>query len=164
MAKLIAKDRNDYLQGDNGDDIYEFSENFGKDIINNFHTNKSDKDIIKFIDNTTKDELNFAKHNDDLIINKILQNSINGSNMDNSNQIIIKDFFKDDTNLSYTFSEINFANSDKISSEQIVYITPTNSNDTIKNTIKFNQILIENIYNFGIYKFAVWKGLKWEFF
>lgn len=155
MAKLIAKDRNDYLQGDNGDDIYEFSENFGKDIINNFHTNKSDKDIIKFIDNTTKDELNFAKHNDDLIINKILQNSINGSNMDNSNQIIIKDFFKDDTNLSYTFSEINFANSDKISSEQIVYITPTNSNDTIKNTIKFNQILIENIYNFGIYKFAV---------
>ena len=63
----------------------------------------------------------------------------------------IKDFFKDDTNLSYTFSEINFANSDKISSEQIVYITPTNSNDTIKNTIKFNQILIENIYNFGIY-------------
>ena len=75
--------------------------------------------------------------------------------MDNSNQIIIKDFFKDDTNLSYTFSEINFANSDKISSEQIVYITPTNSNDTIKNTIKFNQILIENIYNFGIYKFAV---------
>lgn len=160
MAKLIAKDRNDYLQCDNGDDIYEFSENFGKDIINNFHTNKSDKDIIKFIDNTTKDELNFAKHNDDLIINKILQNSINGSNMDNSNQIIIKDFFKDDTNLSYTFSEINFANSDKISSEQIVYITPTNSNDTIKNTIKFNQILIENIYNFGIYKFVARKGLK----
>lgn len=140
MAKLIAKDRNDYLQGDNGDDIYEFSKNFGKDIINNFHTNKSDKDIIKFIDNTTKDELNFAKHNDDLIINKILQNSINGSNIDNSNQIIIKDFFKDDTNLSYTFSEINFANSDKISSEQIVYImlTPTNSNDTIKNTIDIN--------------------------
>ena len=160
MAKLIAKDRNDYLQCDNGDDIYEFSENFGKDIINNFHTNKSDKDIIKFIDNTTKDELNFAKHNDDLIINKILQNSINGSDIDNSNQIIIKDFFKDDTNLSYTFSEINFANSDKISSEQIVYITPTNSNDTIKNTIKFNQILIENIYNFGIYKFVERKGLK----
>ncbi len=160
MAKLIAKDRNDYLQCDNGDDIYEFSENFGKDIINNFHTNKSDKDIIKFIDNTTKDELNIAKHNDDLIINKILQNSINGSDIDNSNQIIIKDFFKDDTNLSYTFSEINFANSDKISSEQIVYITPTNSNDTIKNTIKFNQILIENIYNFGIYKFVARKGLK----
>ena len=160
MAKLIAKDRNDYLQCDNGDDIYEFSENFGKDIINNFHTNKSDKDIIKFIDNTTKDELNFAKHNDDLIINKILQNSINGSDIDNSNQIIIKDFFKDDTNLSYTFSEINFANSDQISSEQIVYITPTNSNDTIKNTIKFNQILIENIYNFGIYKFVARKGLK----
>ena len=150
MAKLIAKDGDDYLQGDNGDDIYEFSENFGKDIINNFHTNKSDKDIIKFSDNTTKDELNFAKHNDDLIINKILQNSINGSDIDNSNQIIIKDFFKDDTNLSYAFSEINFANSDKISSEQIVYImlTPTNGNDTIKNTIKFNQILIENIYNF----------------
>ena len=130
---LIGGDGDDYLQGDNGDDIYEFSQNFGKDIINNFHTNKSDKDIIKFSDNTTKDELNFAKHNDDLIINKILQNSINGSNIDNSNQIIIKDFFKDDTNLSYTFSEINFANSDKISSEQIVenLLKPTTKSDNL---------------------------------
>ena len=130
---LIGGDGDDYLQGDNGDDIYEFSQNFGKDIINNFHTNKSDKDIIKFSDNTTKDELNFAKHNDDLIINKILQNSINGSDIDNLNQIIIKDFFKDDTNLSYTFSEINFANSDKISSEQIVenLLKPTTKSDNL---------------------------------
>ena len=113
---------NDYLDGGSGSDIYEFSGNFGNDIINNHDTSKNRFDIIKFTDGTTKAELKFEKSNNDLIIKKA-ENSIN-----------VKDFFKDDLNLSYIINAIEFKDGTRLTSEQIVDIilTPTNGNDNLE--------------------------------
>lgn len=119
---LIGGNGNDNLNAGSGSDIYEFSGNFGNDIINNHDTSKNRFDIIKFSDNTTKAELKFEKSNNDLIIKKA------------DNSITVADFFKDDVNLSYIIDAIEFANGERLSAEQIVDImlTPTNDDDKLE--------------------------------
>ncbi|PSM51233.1 VWA domain-containing protein [Campylobacter blaseri] len=122
---INGKGGNDVLQGGNGSDTYIFEANFGKNTIIETNKNNIDKNIIKFTDDTTINELSFTNKKDDLIIKK------------EDNQITIKDFYKNEEKISF----IEFKDGKTLNYDDILTIT---SKDIVKFGLKDENYLNTN--------------------
>lgn len=99
---IISSEENESFYSGEGADIYGFYAGFGRDEINNYHTDNS-KDIIKFSD-ISADDIAFSKNGSDLIITAF------------DDKLTIKNALN---NIHYTFSKIIFEDESKISFDEI---------------------------------------------
>ena len=99
---IISSEENESFYGGEGADIYGFYAGFGRDEINNYHTDNS-KDIIKFAD-ISADDIAFSKNGSDLIITAF------------DDKLTIKNALN---NIHYAFSKIIFEDESKISFDEI---------------------------------------------
>ncbi|MSN96943.1 tandem-95 repeat protein, partial [Campylobacter sp. FMV-PI01] len=103
---IKAGSGNDTITGGGGSDVYEFKKDYGKDIIISSGNLAIDKDIIRFVDETTANDLEFHKKDSSLIISKNIENAIE-----------IKEFYKDNSN---TISKIEFNDGSSLSLKDII--------------------------------------------
>ncbi len=100
---------NDYLDAGFGSDTYVFGSNFGHDTILNYDYSSNRKDVIKFIDGISKDQLTFSRNQQfDLIIKLGYENSIT-----------VRNFFINDAQGNYQIDEIIFDNGTVLKTEDI---------------------------------------------
>jgi Ca2+-binding RTX toxin-like protein len=59
---------NDIMRGGKGNDTYIFGPGYGNDVIEDYDMTPGNKDTVRFIDGLARQDLAFAKSNDDLLI------------------------------------------------------------------------------------------------
>lgn len=120
--KIYSGNGNDTIIGGSGNDIYIFNKNFGKDVIINEKSISTEKDIIKFSDDTNKNDLIFKQDGYDLII--CLKDNLSSTALkdilDSNNYMRIKNFYTLNNGLAKNIIDvIEFKNGEKLNIKDI---------------------------------------------
>ena len=116
---LIGGKGDDTLIGKAGNDIYIFSKDFGNDTI---IEENSDKNVIKFADGISKDDLLFKKLNNDLVI------------LQNKNSVTIKDMFNG-ASINSKIDKIVFDDGSSITNREFINLAVANSSSNENDTL-----------------------------
>ncbi|WP_309137411.1 calcium-binding protein, partial [Campylobacter ureolyticus] len=116
---LIGGKGDDTLIGKAGNDIYIFGKDFGNDTI---IEENSDKDVIKFTDGISKDDLLFKKLNNDLVI------------LQNKNSVTIKDMFNG-ASINSKIDKIVFNDGSSITNREFINLAVANSSSNENDTL-----------------------------
>ena len=116
---LIGGKGDDTLIGKAGNDIYIFGKDFGNDTI---IEENSDKNVIKFTDGISKDDLLFKKLNNDLVI------------LQNKNSVTIKDMFNG-ASINSKIDKIVFDDGSSITNREFINLAVANSSSNENDTL-----------------------------
>ncbi|WP_223429439.1 calcium-binding protein [Campylobacter hominis] len=116
---LIGGKGDDTLIGKAGNDIYIFGKDFGNDTI---IEENNDKNVIKFTDGISKDDLLFKKLNNDLVI------------LQNKNSVIIKDMFNG-ASINSKIDKIVFDDGSSITNREFINLAVANSSSNENDTL-----------------------------
>lgn len=118
---IVSGSLNDVLEGGMGSDTYIFTQQFGQDTVLNFNPNQQDVDILKFTHAKSSD-VHIHRQDLDLLITQ-----------KDGQQITVQNFFEQDGKGSYTVQALEFADGQRINTEQLrQWVTsPTRHNDTL---------------------------------
>ncbi|WP_332112859.1 calcium-binding protein [Campylobacter ureolyticus] len=116
---LIGGKGNDTLIGKAGNDIYIFGKDFGNDTI---IEENNDKNVIKFTDGISKDDLLFKKLNNDLVI------------LQNKNSVTIKDMFNG-ASINSKIDKIVFDDGSSITNREFINLAVANSSSNENDTL-----------------------------
>ena len=116
---LIGGKGDDTLIGKAGNDIYIFGKDFGNDTI---IEENSDKNVIKFTDGISKDDLLFKKLNNDLVI------------LQNKNSVTIKDMFNG-ASINSKIDKIVFDDGSSIANREFINLAVANSSSNENDTL-----------------------------
>jgi Ca2+-binding RTX toxin-like protein len=103
---LIGGPGNDYIDGSYGSNTYIFNKGDGQDTIYNYKWNSTDVDTIQFGEGVTKEDLEFIKEGDDLVI-KV---------KDTNDSIRVKYWFYEDL---FKVDRIKFADGTEVTKQYI---------------------------------------------
>ncbi|MCZ6106227.1 hypothetical protein O6B34_09215 [Campylobacter ureolyticus] len=116
---LIGGKGDDTLIGKAGNDIYIFGKDFGNDTI---IEENNDKNVIKFTDGISKDDLLFKKLNNDLVI------------LQNKNSVTIKDMFNG-ASINSKIDKIVFDDGSSITNREFINLAVANSSSNENDTL-----------------------------
>ena len=116
---LIGGKGDDTLIGKAGNDTYIFGKDFGNDTI---IEENSDKNVIKFTDGISKDDLLFKKLNNDLVI------------LQNKNSVTIKDMFNG-ASINSKIDKIVFDDGSSITNREFINLAVANSSSNENDTL-----------------------------
>ena len=116
---LIGGKGDDTLIGKAGNDIYIFGKDFGNDTI---IEENSDKNVIKFTDGISKDDLLFKKLNNDLVI------------LQNKSSVTIKDMFNG-ASINSKIDKIVFDDGSSITNREFINLAVANSSSNENDTL-----------------------------
>ncbi|GKH61341.1 hypothetical protein CE91St25_16770 [Campylobacter ureolyticus] len=116
---LIGGKGDDTLIGKAGNDIYIFGKDFGNDTI---IEENNDKNVIKFTDGISKDDLLFKKLNNDLVI------------LQNKNSVTIKDMFNG-ASINSKIDKIVFDDGSSITNREFINLAVANSSSNKNDTL-----------------------------